>query len=158
MCSSGLLFTKIILTSRFDASDMLPQKHFLISALGIVPVALVFFPELTLAGVVLWVFFGGLWAAAIDTDIVVLTFLKSKEDDRLKPFRNMWEINRNFSLFMDTTYETGILKIAMQTHLLLSALFILVVYLFSNAYFVPVALGVVLHLVSDIPNYKMVFF
>ncbi len=135
---------------------MLPQKHFLVSALVITPIAVVLFPELTVVEVGLWVLFGGLFSAAIDLDIVALVFLKSKNEDRLKPFRDPLEINRNFDLFMDTIYETGILKIAMTTHLVLAAFFISVVYLTSIAYFIPIALGVVSHLVSDIPNYRRV--
>ncbi len=135
---------------------MLPQKHFLVSALVIVPVAIVFFPGLTLAGIGMWVLYGGLLSAAVDLDVSILIFLKSKEEDRLKPFRTPLEINRNFDKFMETIYETGVLKIAMYTHLLLAALFILGFYLSSSAYFVPVALGVAFHLVSDIPNYRRV--
>ncbi len=135
---------------------MLPQKHFLVSALVIVPVAIVFFPGLTLKGIGMWVLYGGLLSAAVDLDVSILVFLKSKEEDRLKPFRNPLEINRNFSLFMETIYETGVLKIAMYKHLLLAAIFILGFYLSSSAYFVPVALGVAFHLVSDIPNYRRV--
>ena len=135
---------------------MLPQNHFLISAIVIVPVALVFFPSLTLASLLVWILCGGLLSAAVDLDIVVLTFLKSKEEDRLKPFRNPLEINRNFDLFMDTIYEVGVLKTALTTHFLVVAFILLSFYLSSSLYFVPVALGVVSHLISDIPNYRRV--
>jgi len=136
---------------------MLPQKHFLIAALVIVPAAFVFFPDLTFVGVGLWVLCGGLLSAAIDFDVMALVFLKSKEEDRLKLFRNPFEINRNFSHFMDTIYDTGVLKVAMTTHLALAAVFISIVYFTSISYFIPAALGGVSHLVSDIPNYKRVF-
>ena len=135
---------------------MLPQHHFLISALVLTPVALVFYPELTLIGVGPWILYGGLLSAAVDIDVVALTFLKSKGDDRLKRFRNPLEINRNFKLFMDTLFETGLLRIAIKTHFILSAFIILIFYLSSSQYFIPVLLGVASHLASDIPNIQRV--
>jgi len=135
---------------------MLPQYHFLIAALVITPIALLFYPELTLAGVGLWVLYGGFLSAAIDLDIIALVQLRSKEDNRLKPFTKPIEIFRKFSLFMDTLFETGLLRTAMKTHFILGTIFIIGFYLSSNQYFIPVTLGVTSHLVSDTPNIRRV--
>jgi hypothetical protein len=51
---------------------------------------------------------------------------------------------------MDMITETGVLKIGMKTHLIVSAVIMLLAYLFANAYFAPIVLGVVSHLLSDL--------
>jgi hypothetical protein len=101
-----------------------------------------------------WVFIGGLLSSAIDLDVYILTILKSKKEKRLKPFRNPFEIYRKFKLFMDTITETGLLKIVLKIHLFSSTLIIFICYLFLNSYLIPVTLGVVSHLISDIPNLR----
>ncbi len=131
---------------------MLPHKHFLISGLTIFLAAILLFPEKSVIGIGEWVLIGGLLSSAIDLDIYILVLLKSRSESRLKPFRNPLEIYRNFGLFMDTIFKTGLWKIGLVTHLTLSALLILLPYVFSSAYFVPVALGVISHIITDMPN------
>jgi len=133
---------------------MLPHKHFLISGLIIAPVGIVLFPEKSMGEIGEWVLIGGLLSSAIDLDVYILTILKSKKEKRLKPFRNPFEIYRKFKLFMDTITETGVLKIGLKIHLFSSTLIILICYLFLNSYLIPVTLGVVSHLISDIPNLR----
>ncbi len=133
---------------------MLPHNHFLIAGLVIAPVGIVLFPEKSIAEIGKWVLIGGLLSSAIDLDVYALTILKSRKEKRLKPFRNPFEIYRNFGLFMDTIFETGLWKIGGVMHFILSTLLVLLSYIFSSAYFIPVALGVISHIISDIPNLR----
>ncbi len=131
---------------------MLPHNHFLIASIVITIVGILFFPEKSAIEIGKWILFGGLLSAAIDFDVCALTILKSKKEKRLKPFTNPIEIYRKFNQFMDAITETGVLKTGLKIHLLSSILFILIFYFFINNYFIPVTLGVVSHLISDIPN------
>lgn len=133
---------------------MLPHKHFLIAGLIIAPVGIVLYPEKSIIDVGEWILIGGLLSSAIDLDICTLTIFKSRKEKRLKPFRNPLEIYRKFEFFMDTITETGVLKTGLKTHLFFSTLIILIFYLFLNNYLIAVILGVVSHLISDIPNLK----
>lgn len=135
---------------------MLPHNHFLIAALVIAPVRIFLFPERSLAEIVNWILIGGILSASIDLDIYALVLLKSRKESRLKPFRNPLEIYRNFRLFMDTIFKTGLWKLGLVTHLTLSALLILLSYIFYSVYFIPVALGVVSHIISDMPNLRRI--
>ena len=87
-------------------------------------------------------------------DIIVL--INIKKDDKLKQFRNPVMIFKEFKLFMDTVEETGVLKIAMITHSILSIGFTVIFFLFFNTIFIPCLLGVISHIVSDVPNIKRV--
>jgi len=135
---------------------MLPQNHFAIAALVITPITLIYFPEKGVAGAGLWALVGGLVSATIDLDVIALVRLKSKDEDRLKPFKDPRDIFRKFDLFMDTIYETGVLAIAMKTHLIFSAIITILFYLSWSSYFIPVMLGVGSHLISDIPNIRRI--
>ena len=133
---------------------MLPHNHFLIAGLTITPVAITVFPEKSPVEIGEWILVGGLLSAAIDLDIIALVYLKSKKEKRLRPFRNIWEIFRKFKLFKDTITETGVLRTGMKTHLLFSILVVLLFYFYLNNYFLPAALGVISHIISDIPNLR----
>lgn len=133
---------------------MLPNDHFLIAGLVIMPVTIILFPEKSAAEIGRYVLAGGLLSAAVDLDICVLVWLKAKKENQLKPFRNPLEIYRNFNAFMKVITETGVLRTGLKTHLLLSAFVVFMVYFFWNAYLVPVTLGIVTHLLSDIPNIR----
>ncbi len=135
---------------------MLPHSHFLIAGLVISPVAIALFPENSMIEIGKWILIGGLLSSAIDLDIYVLVLLKSRRENRLKLFRNPIEIYQKFRLFMDTITETDVLRSGLKTHLIFSALIIFLFYLFSNAYFVPAALGIASHIISDIPNLRRI--
>ena len=103
-------------------------------------------------GVAQWALASGLVAAAIDIDVYALVLAGSGKEARLKQFRNPLQIQRKFKLFMETIEDTGVLRAAMKTHFVISAAFLVVSHYFLNSYFIPVALGVVTHLISDIPH------
>lgn len=133
---------------------MLPHNHFLIAGLAISPVALTLFPEMAIREIGEWVVIGGVVSAAIDLDIVTLVFLKSRQEQRLRLFRNPLEIYRRFNLFMDTITDTGVLRSGMRTHLISSAAIILLCQFLAPAYIIPVSIAVLSHIISDIPNLK----
>ncbi|MFA5116901.1 MAG: hypothetical protein WC486_06450 [Candidatus Omnitrophota bacterium] len=133
---------------------MLPDKHFLIAGLVIAPVAVVLPEQRSVLGVTQWVLAGGLASVAVDLDVIALVLARSGKEERLKQFRNPVQIQRKFNLFMDTIAETGILKTAMKTHFIISAVLILLSYCFLRPYFLPVTLGVVSHLLSDAPHLR----
>ena len=110
------------------------------------------FPEKSAVEVAEWVMAGGLLSSMIDLDVYALTLLKSGKERRLRPFVNPLEIYRKFCTFMDAITETGVLRTAMKSHLVSSALSILASHIFFKEYSIPVTLGAISHLISDIPN------
>lgn len=135
---------------------MLPHNHLIIAGIAIAPISALYFPDKSTAEIAEWVLVGGLASSVIDLDILALTLLKAKNEPRLRQFRNPLMIYRKFKLFMDMITETGVLKTGLKTHLIVSALLMLLVYYFSSAYFVPVALGVLSHMLSDLQNVRRI--
>ena len=135
---------------------MLPHKHFVIACLFIVPIALLLFPGMTLNDVFLWVVVGGFLSAAIDVDVYALVILKSRDDKGLKKYVNPFVIYRNFGLFMDLIFETGLWRAVLMTHIAFSALIVFLFYFYLDAYFVPAVLSVATHLATDLPNLRRV--
>ncbi len=119
---------------------MLPHKHFLIAEIIILIIGL-FFP-LSFIGLVKWVLIGGLFAVLIDIDSAILSFF-SKE---LKNYRNVF---KKYDEFMNLLVRTGLIKLLVLTHLLISAVFILGSYLYFDIYLIPISAGVISHLISD---------
>ena len=122
---------------------MLPHQHFLIAAAAAAPFSL-HHPE--------WILVSGLVSAAVDTDVVVLVYLNAGKHESLRQFVNPINIFRWFGLFMQAISDTGILKTAMKTHIAVSAAVIAVSFIFFKGLLLPVSIGVVSHILSDIPN------
>ncbi len=133
---------------------MLPQNHFAISGLTIAAVAYAAYPEKSALDISKWALFGGILSAAVDLDIVAIVFLKSNKHKKLKRFRNILNIFRDFNGFKDTMAETGALKTGMISHLLLSVVLVVFFYLFSGDYIIPAVIGIVTHLITDLPSYR----
>lgn len=133
---------------------MLPHHHFIIAGLAVAPVAMIT-PDK--AGEILpWILAGGLASMAMDLDVVILVLLGSRQEMLLRPYRNVWRIFTEFERFKTVLVQTGLQKTACLTHLATAACLPLAVYFLWPAYFVPVALGVASHMISDIPNIKRV--
>ncbi len=129
---------------------MLPHNHFLIAAFAIFLLSALLFP-LTPSKLAKWILVGGIVSALIDLDVVALVYWKSKTDTKLKPFRKPTELYKNYSVFLKTIAESGILKTGIKTHLIISALVILISYTIPE-YFIPVFIAVVTHILSDLPE------
>ena len=130
---------------------MLPQNHFLISAVTVIPVAMVFTPHSQI-GLLNLALISGLVAAAIDLDAIFLIYLKGKEYSSMRLFYNPIKIFTQFKLFMDTFTDTGLLKIAMISHMIIFFVLPVLAYIFLPAYFLPVIVASVTHFLSDLPN------
>lgn len=130
---------------------MLPQNHFLISGVLAVPVAAIAYPQNYGAIVGCAVVAGGI-SAAIDLDVVVWIYLKGKVFPALRLFYNPLNLFTQFKLFMKTLTETGVLRLAMASHMTIFVLLLVCGYFFLPAYFLPTAIAVVTHFLSDIPN------
>lgn len=128
---------------------MLPYKHFLTSTLVIAPIALSMGKSAEEIG--LWVLIGGVVSMVIDLDVLTITIFKSKTEPKLKPFVSLLEIHKKYKQFMDTAFETGVLKIVAKTHLISFALIILLSYFYFYQYFIPITIGVVFHSINDLP-------
>ncbi|MFQ6087463.1 MAG: hypothetical protein ACE5K0_00995 [Candidatus Methanofastidiosia archaeon] len=128
---------------------MLPHSHFAIAGIFIVGVSFVFYPENTFKDLIFWILVGGTVSAAIDLDIILILFIKSRKDETLKPYLNVVAIYKNFKEFMDFITEKGILRIGMKTHLTISFALLLVSHLFFKEFFIPVGVGIISHLLSD---------
>ncbi|MFH1259657.1 MAG: hypothetical protein ABII74_07615 [Elusimicrobiota bacterium] len=133
---------------------MLPHNHFLIAGLVIAPVGLL--DHKTISQVIQLALVGGFASSALDLDVYISVLLKSRQESRLKKFTNPLTIYRQFDLFMDTLMETGIWKTGLWTHPFLSIAIILLTYIYWPAFYLPVALGLISHLISDVPNLKRI--
>ena len=129
---------------------MLPQNHFLISAAAMVPVAMVVSPGN--AGLLNQALICGIIAAAIDLDVIFLIYLKGKEYPSMRLFYNPIKIFTHFKLFMDTLTDTGLLKTAMISHMVIFFTLPVLTYVFCPAYFLPVIVASSTHFLSDLPN------
>ncbi len=128
---------------------MLPHKHFLISGAVMAPFA-ISKPE--------WILVSGLTSAVIDLDVVALVWAGAKQHASLREFKNPLKIYSLYDNFIRTIWKTGVLKNAMVTHLLFASLIVLVADMFFRPFVVPVAVGAVTHILSDLPLMKKAIF
>lgn len=135
---------------------MLLHYHFIIAVIIIFPFIVLFYSELSYTEILYWLITGGLISIIIDFDVIFMSYIKSNKKEKLKQFRNPLNIFNNFKHFMNIIDEEGILKNAMITHFIFSIFFILLFYFFINNFFVPVSIGIITHIISDIPNIKRI--
>lgn len=133
---------------------MLPHNHFIIADLAITAAAAIHYPQIPAFELGKWILAGGSASAAIDLDIITLVLLKSKKDGRLKPYKNPLKVFADFKPFMKTIAETGLLKTGMATHLIISAATCLFFYFYCHAYFIPILIGIITHLLEDTPHMR----
>ena len=74
----------------------------------------------------------------------------------MRIYRNLFTIFGNFRQFKETLAETGLLRYGMITHILFSATGLLTVYLLLPTFFIPVTIGVLSHIITDLPNVKKI--
>ncbi|MDP1696027.1 MAG: hypothetical protein Q8L29_03875 [archaeon] len=131
---------------------MMPHKHFIISMIFVILIALFFFPPLPYIQIFLWIVLAGIFSIIVDLDSIILLYRSN--DKKLKPFKDYSYLNSHFSQFMKIISDNGIMKTALRTHVILSAVYLALAYLFINPYFIPISIGILSHLLSDIPNLK----
>jgi len=129
---------------------MLPHNHFIVSTLTIAPVAIVYAGKIEV--VFLWVLVGGLVSIVMDLDVIILVFLRSRTEKRLQPYRNPVLIFREFDRFMTVLQETGVRDTVLKTHFMSAAVIPPIFYFLWPAVTIPVALGVLSHLLGDLAD------
>ena len=130
---------------------MLPHNHFIVSTLTIGPVAIVYSGNVET--VFLWVMVGGLVSMAMDLDVLILVYLRSGAEKRLKPYRNPLLIFKDFDRFMVVLQETGVRDTVLKSHFMTSALIPPIFYFLWPAVIIPVALAVISHLLTDLADF-----
>jgi hypothetical protein len=133
---------------------MLPQNHFVISSIAMIPVAAVISPQ-NIPQAAGWVVLAGAVSAAIDLDVLALIYLKGKDYPAFRLFYNPLNLFTKFKLFMETLVGTGMIKVAMKSHFTTFILLPILTWFFWPAYFLPIFVAVITHLLSDIPNIKI---
>ena len=129
---------------------MLPHNHFIVSTLTIAPVAVVYSGKAE--EVLLWVLVGGLVSIVMDLDVIILVFLRSGAEKRLQPYRNPLLIFRDFDRFMTVLQETGVRDTVLKIHFMTAAVIPPIFYFLWPAVIIPVALGVISHLLTDLAD------
>lgn len=115
---------------------------------------LILFPEKPISQISEWVLIGGFISAAQDIDIYLILIFKSINNNRLKPFRSLIRIHQEFNSFMTTAKKTGVLKTAMKSHFIILFIVLFFFYFYKSSYFLPVIIGMLSHILTDIPNIK----
>ena len=129
---------------------MLPHNHFIVSTLTVAPVAVVYSGNVET--VFLWVLVGGLVSMVMDLDVIILVYLRSGAEKRLQPYRNPLLIFRDFDRFMIVLQETGVRDTVLKTHFMTGAMIPPVFYFLWPTVIIPVALGVISHLLTDLAD------
>jgi len=129
---------------------MLPHYHALIAAITVLVVSLIFFQDLSIIEIFIWIVIGSIIAAIIDIDAIIIANIKSKREPTLQRFRSFKAIANDFNAFISTMGETGTLKTILVTHVIFSLIIVLLFYLFQEHYIFPVTFGVLTHLLTDI--------
>ena len=84
----------------------------------------------------------------IDIDsIIILTFAKDK---RLARFKSLKEIFIDFNGLISAFRRTGALKVLAITHLMTSIFIVVISFFVFNDYIVPILIGVISHLSTDL--------
>jgi len=131
---------------------MLPHAHLIIAAITIAPVAFTLFGGYKL--VILWVIVGGLTTLLMDLNAFTLVLVFARSHESLRPYCNPFRIYRDFAGFMTTMAEADTLNTVYRFNLITGAVAPIIVYLFWPGLAVPVVLGVLTHLLSDVPGLR----
>ncbi len=131
---------------------MLTHHHLLIAFTAVLMAELAASPESSGNAFILATL-AGMVSSLMDLDALVLVYAKSKGDERLRRFRNPLEIYREYDLFLKTASELGLFRYTSVTHISVSLIILSLSYLFFRWFFVPAILGVISHLISDIPEF-----
>jgi hypothetical protein len=83
---------------------------------------------------------------------VEVVLLCSREEKRLQSYRHPVLIFREFDRFMTVLKETGVRDTVLKTHFMTAAVIPPIFYFLWPAVIIPVALGVISHLFSDLAH------
>ena len=100
------------------------------------------------------VLISGAVSAAIDLDVIFLIYLRGKKYPAMHLFYNPIKIFTHFKLFMDTFTDSGLLRIAMMSHMVIFFALPVLAYVFWPDYFLPVIVASVTHFLCDLPSMR----
>lgn len=127
----------------------------MVTAAVIVPATLVVFPENDLTDTVKWALTGGILSAAMDLDVLLVVLIRSGKEPRLRRYRNIFNIFREFRSFKDTIASTGVMRTGLVTHFFIATLLVTMSALLMRQYLFPVVLAVLSHIITDLPNFRI---
>ena len=128
----------------------MPQYHAVIAAAATAVVGLILYPSNALSTLLVWVVASAAVAAVIDFDVMAHVARAAKHDGSLKRWTDPRNVGRDFGGFIEALRAKGLLKRAGVTHVAISAAFLVVTGFLAPSLLVPVLVGVVTHLVTDV--------
>ena len=129
---------------------MMPQYHAVIAAVVTAAVGSTLFPDNSITTLLVWVAVSAVVAAVIDLDVMAHVARAAKRDPALKHWTDPRNVGKDFRGFIEALRAKGILRMAGATHMGISIAFILIAWLLSPDLLVPVLIGVVTHLATDV--------
>jgi len=129
---------------------MMPQYHSVIAAVVTAVVGAVLYPDDALSKLLVWVVASAVVAAVIDLDVMFHVARAAKHDSSLERWTDPRNVGRDFRGFIEALREHGLLRLAGVTHLGISTMIVVVTWLLLPSLLVPVLIGVVTHLATDI--------
>ncbi len=135
---------------------MLTHIHFVVAMIAVLVAEFIISPERSAGDMLFLSIAAGFISALMDLDVVILVHIKSKHNEKLRQFRNPVKIYREFDSFLRISSELQLLRYTLASHILFSALILLLSYMFFEWFFMPSALGIVSHLITDIPEFYSV--
>lgn len=119
------------------------------------PAAIVLNPQEPLVSTVQWFLVSGVVSGIIDLDVYVVVLVRARKDERLRPYRNLFAIFRDFRGFKDVMTETGTLAYGLLVHLMFMPVIAAFFYFLWKDFFIPALVGIGSHLITDLPNLKL---
>jgi len=129
---------------------MMPQYHAVIAAVVTAAVGLALYGDDPITTLLVWVASSAVVAAVIDFDVMAHVSRAAKHDPSLQRWTDPRNVGRDFRGFIEALRAKGLLKRARVTHLGTSVALVVVTWLLMPSLLVPVLIGVVTHLGTDV--------
>jgi len=129
---------------------MMPQYHTVIAAVVTAAVGLAIYPGNAMSTLLAWIIASALVAAVIDLDVMAHVARAAKRDPSLHRWTDPRIVGKDFRGFIEALRAKGLLRRAGATHLGISLAIVVVTWLLAPSLLVPVLIGVVTHLATDL--------
>jgi len=137
----------------FIADIMLTHIHFAVSVTVVGIYELIFTPERSVESVFFTAVISGFISSLLDLDVLILIYLKSRNNPDLRVFRNPLNIYKKYDRFMELSSSEKFLGITPLTHVLISIFVLLLLHFYLKNIFIPVFLAIFSHLTGDVPEF-----
>ncbi len=128
----------------------MPQHHAAIAAVAAAAAGLAMVPGHPVATLLAWVAASAAAAAVIDLDVMAHVGWAARTDASLARWTDPRNVGGDFGGFIGALRAKGLLRRAGATHLAISAAIALITWLLAPPLLVPVLVGVLTHLASDL--------